>query len=46
MSDEMINKSKPIGGGKTPGIKQTLEDYNEWDMNTMNDTIETYKKGK
>ncbi len=44
MSDEMINKTTPLGAGKTPGLKETLEDFNEHDMNVLNDPIEKYKK--
>lgn len=44
MSDQMKNSSSPIGGGKTPGLKETLEWYNEYDMNVMNDPIGVYRK--
>lgn len=44
MSDEMLNSTTPLKAGKVDGIKLTIKDMNEWDMNVLNDPIEKYTK--
>lgn len=46
MSDEMINKTKPYNKSSgIQGIGDTIDLYNEYDMNKLNDSVGPNQNG-